>query len=112
FGTWRACVWAFGSDESLFFAYRVESKRAADQAAAQKRHDKGLRELIRSRRAPEELARERERLDRELAEELEQQPQRDRERYRAERWMELTFVLFCVAVGPGFLWAGRCLIRW
>jgi hypothetical protein len=112
FGCWRAFVWAFGPNESLFFAHKVKAKHAAELAAAQKQHEKGLRELKRGNRTPEEQAREHERLDRELAQALEEQPQRDLERYRVERWMELPLVLFSFALGPGLLWAGKGGVRW
>jgi len=112
FGCWRAVVWAIGPDESLFFAYKVKAKQAAEQAAAQKQHEKGLRELKRGNRTPEEQAREHERLDRELAQAREEQPQRDQDRYRGERWMELPLVLFSFALGLGLLWAGKGGIRW
>ena len=112
FGCWRAFVWAFGPDESLFFAYKVKARGAAEQVAAQKQHEKGLRELKRGGRTPEEQVRERARLDRELAKTQEEQPQRDHEGYRVERWMELPLVLFSFALGPGLLWAGKGGARW
>jgi hypothetical protein len=112
FGCWRAFVWAWGPDESLFFAHKVKAKRAAEQVAAQKQHERALRELKRADQTPEDQARERDRLDRELAQAREEQPQRDRERYRVERWMELPLVLFSFALGPGLLWAGKSGVRW
>jgi hypothetical protein len=112
FGCWRAAVWAFGPDESLFFAYKVKAKHAAETVAALKEYEGGQRDLKRGNRTPEEQAQERERLDHELAQALEEQPQRDRERYRVERWMELPLVLVCFALGPGFLWAGKRGVRW
>ena len=112
FGCWRAFVWAFGPDDSLVFAYKVKAKHAAEQVAAQKEYEKGLRELKRRNRTPEEQAQERDKLDRELAKTLEEQPQRDQERYRGERWMELPLVLFSFVLGPGLLWAGKAGVRW
>ena len=112
FGCWRAFVWAVGPDESLFLASRVKAQHAADERAAQKRHEEGVRELKRARQTPEDQARERERLDRELAKSLEQQPQRDKEMYRVERWMELPLIVFAFAFGPGFLWVGKSGVRW
>ena len=112
FGCWRAFVWAFGPDESLFFAYRVKAWSAAEQVAAQKQHEKGLQDLKRGSRKPEELARERERLARELAQAIEEQPQREKQRYRVERWMELPLMLFSFALGPGLFWGGKRGIRW
>ena len=112
FGCWRAFIWAFGPDESLVFAYKVKARGAAEQVSAQKQHEKGLRELKRGGRTPEEQTRERERLDRELARTLEEQPRRVQEGYRAERWMELPLVMFSFALGPGLLWAGKGGVRW
>lgn len=112
FGCWRAFVGAFGPDESLFFASKVKARGVTEQVAARKQHEKGLRELKRAGRTPEEQKRDRKGLDRELARMLEGQPERDRERYRVERWMELPLVLFSFALGPGLLWAGKGGIRW
>jgi hypothetical protein len=112
FGCWRAFVFAFGPDESLFFAYKVKARRVAEETAALKQHQKGLRELSRSRGSPEEQARERDRLDRELARTLDEQPERDREGYRVQRWAELLFLLLAVVLGPGLLLAGMRGIRW
>src|SRR5205814_732397 len=70
------------------------------------------RGLKRGDRTPEEQARERARRDRELAQALEERPQPDQERYRAERWMALPLVLFSFALGPGLLWAGKDGVRW
>jgi hypothetical protein len=99
FGCWRAFVWAFGPDESLFFAYRVEAKQAAEKASAQKLYDQGLRDLKRAKQTPEEQARERESLDRELAQTMAELLQHGREAYRVERWMELSVVAVSFIVG-------------
>jgi hypothetical protein len=112
FGCWRAIVWAFGPDESLFFASRVTAKHAAEEAEALKQYAKGLRELKRGNRTPEERAQDLDKLDRELTKSLEEQPQRDQKGYRMQRWMELLLVLFSFTFGPGLLWAGKDGVRW
>ena len=112
FGCWRALVWAVGPDESLFLAFRVKTQHAADERAAQKRHEVGVRELKRERQTPEDQTLEREKLDRQLAKTLEEQPQRDKEMYRVERWMELPLIVFAFAFGPGSLWSGKRGVRW
>ena len=112
FGCWRAFVWAFGADDSLLFAYKVKAKIATEQVAAQKLHDKGLRELKRRSRTPDEQTREREKLDSELAKAQEEQPQREHEMYRVERWMELALVLLSFTLGPGLFWAGKVGEHW
>lgn len=109
FGCWRAFVWAFGPDESLLFAYRAEAKQAAEKAAAQKQYDKGLRDLKRAKQSPEEQARERERLDRELAQTMEDLAQHGREAYRVERWMELSLVAVSFIIGS--VWVGKGGLR-
>ena len=112
FGCWRAFVWAFGPDESLLFASRVTAKHAAEEAGALKQYAKGLRELKRGNRTPEERAQDLDKLDRELNKSLEEQPQRDQKGYRVQRWMELPLVLSSFTFGPGLLWAGKDGIRW
>lgn len=112
FGCWRAFVFAFGPDESLFFASKVTGMHATEEAAALKKYAKGVRELKLGKRTPEERAKELDKLERELAQSLEEQPQRDQKAYRVQRWMELLLVLFSFTFGPGLLWAGKNGVRW
>lgn len=112
FGCWRAFVWAFGPDESLFFASRVSAKHAIEEAESLKKYAKGVRELKLSKRTPEEQAQELEKLERELATAMEKQAERVQKGYRMERSMELLLVLISFTFGPGLVWGGKDGVRW
>lgn len=112
FGCWRALVMAVGPDESLWRAPRVKAQHAAEERAAQKRHEQGVRDLKRERQPPEDQTRQREMLDRELATSIAAQPERDKAMYQVERWMELPLIVLVFTLGPGLLWAGKNGVRW
>ena len=107
FGCWRLWVWAFGPDESLFFAYKVKAKGAAEQAEFWKQYSIKLRDLRKSDDNPVQASQQIEQLQRDLERETEQQAERDRSRYRGERWMEWFLIVFSFAMGPGLIGSGR-----
>jgi hypothetical protein len=51
-GCWRLSVWAFGPDESLFFAFKVKAKSAKEQAEFWKQYSTKVRELRKSDEDP------------------------------------------------------------
>ncbi len=87
-------AWAFGPDESLFFASRVTGQHHAEEAKALMEHAQGLKERKRGNRTAEERAQDLDKPDREWAKSLDEQLQRDRNGYRMQRWMEPPLVLF------------------
>lgn len=111
-GCWRAYVFAFGADESLFFASKISATQAIEESKALQKYAKSVRDLKQNKQTEEEWAQELDRLERELKQSLNDQPQKVQKGYRVQRWMELLLVLISFTFGPGFIRAGKNGIRW
>jgi hypothetical protein len=111
FGIWRAWVFAFGPDESLFFAYRVKNDRIREMDKANKEFLQAMTKLKREIPDNGERADKAQELFKTLEDKKAERKERDSKAYRIERWMELLFIVFAasfgtagVASGHGVLW--------
>src|SRR5205823_5234537 len=87
--------------------HRVKAKSAKEQAEFWNQYSKKLRESRKGDGVPVQASEHVDRLKYELVREAEQQTERDRNRYRRERWAEWLLIFFSFAMGPGLIGTGR-----